>query len=226
MWSRLRGTAVSSRPQTQNGLPQAERALLSEWWAPAQPLHGVAELTEEERAVAAEWVAVGVSAPDPVVPEGVEVDLASMAEWSAPVLSIRKDPDLATLSEWCAQPIGAAPLQRSLALAEAAATISPAAHGSRVVRTRAEGTFSITGLALASGHLVFQGVSFPHRLSGTPRPEGVTLTISADQNIAPGGLVVMADSGFGPSDEGFTLVLAAAAPGRFHARGRYAVGVD
>jgi len=171
-----------------------------------------------------EWVAVGTSAPDPPPPVPDEIDLATVAEWCAPPVSIPVEPDLATLPEWSTLPAGSVAMERSLALAEAAAVRTP--HMSRIERTRAEGTFAITGLALASGHLVFDGITFAHRLSRAPRPERVRLMTSAEDNVAPGGLVVMADAGFGPGTEGFTLVLAAAEPGRFHARGRYEVELD
>ena len=199
-----------------------ERALLSEWWAPAQAAAVPSSPSDEDRAVLAEWVSVGSSAPDPPVTEVPDPDLAALSEWAAPVVSEIKDPDLALMSEW---DTGAPPgtLARSLALAESAATAAPMVG--RVVRSRAEGTFAVSGLALASGHLAFDGITFPHRLSGTPRPESVRLVVTGDGNVAPGGLVVMADSGFRPSDEGFTLVLAASGPGRFHAQGRYEVGL-
>jgi hypothetical protein len=199
-------------------------AVLSEWWAPSQPVHGEHGRTHDDLAVMAEWVAVGTSAPDPPSPVPDEIDLASVAEWSALPVTSRVEPDLATLPEWSTLPVGAAELERSLALAEAAAVRTPPM--SRIERTRAEGTFAVTGLALASGHLVFEGITFATRLSRPPRPERVRLTMSAEDNVAPGGLVVMADAGFGPDTEGFTLVLAAAEPGRFHARGRYEVELD
>ena len=200
--------------------PEPPPVVLNEWVAPQQPVHETRAITDDDLAVVSEWVGVGFSAPDPPGPPD-DIDLAAMAEWSAPVVTVPADPDLAVLAEWSALPAGAAAVERSLALAEAAAVRE--APMSRIERTRSEGTFQITGLALASGHLVFEGITFTHRLHRPPRPESVRLVISSEENVAPGGLVVMADSGFGPGTEGFTLVLAAAAPGRFHARGRYEV---
>lgn len=200
--------------------PEPPPVVLNEWVAPQQPVHEAPAVTDDDLAVVSEWVGVGYSAPDPPAPPD-DIDLAAMAEWSAPVVAISSDPDLAVLAEWSALPAGAAAVERSLALAEAAAVRE--APMSRIERTRSEGTFQITGLALASGHLVFEGITFTHRLQRPPRPESVRLVVSSEENVAPGGLVVMADSGFGPGTEGFTLVLAAAAPGRFHARGRYEV---
>ncbi|MFN8109449.1 MAG: hypothetical protein U0Y82_06335 [Thermoleophilia bacterium] len=222
MWSRPSGTTAAGTPFTGTASVDG-RELLSEWWAPAQPVRRPEPPNAEDVACLNEWSAVGVSAPDPVAPVSQEIELATMAEWSAPVLPVGADPDLAAMSEWAGLPTGGVAAERSLALAESAATTDVATG--RIMRTRAEGTFAISGLALASGHLVFEGITFPHRLSADPGADRVTLTVTDEDNVAPGGLVVMADSGFGPSDEGFTLVLAAAAPGRFHARGRYKAGL-
>jgi len=222
VWSRLEGVGRDGGgTASARRVPEPAPAILNEWVAPAQPVHDRGGLTPDDMAVMAEWCAVGYSAPDPPSPEPEEIDLAAFAEWSAPVVAARAEPDLATLSEWSTMPSGAVILERALALAEAAAVRE--APMSRIERTRAEGTFQVTGLALASGHLVFEGITFTHRLQRAPRPESVRLVASTEENVAPGGLVVMADSGFGPGPEGFTLVLAAAAPGRFHARGRYEV---
>lgn len=222
MWSRLEGVGRDRAGTTPaRRTPEPAPAVLSEWVAPPQPVHDRGEQTPDDIAVIAEWCAVGYSAPDPPAPTPDEIDLAGYAEWSAPVVAASAEPDLATLPEWSTMPSGAVIWERALALAEAAAVRE--APMSRIERTRAEGTFQVTGLALASGHLVFEGITFTHRLQRAPRPESVRLIPSTEENVAPGGLVVMADSGFGPGTEGFTLVLAAAAPGRFHARGRYEV---
>lgn len=222
MWSRLEGVGrdgAGAAPARR--APEPAPAVLNEWVAPPQPVADRGERTPDDLAVVAEWCAVGYSAPDPPPAAPDEIDLAGLAEWSAPIVASAPEPDLASMPEWSAMPSGAVIWERALALAEAAAVRE--APMSRIERTRAEGTFQITGLALASGHLVFEGITFPHRLQRAPRPESVRLIPSTEENVAPGGLVVMADSGFGPGPEGFTLVLAAAAPGRFHARGRFEV---
>jgi hypothetical protein len=92
-----------------------------------------------------------------------------------------------------------------------------------VVELDAAGRFSLEGWAVMAGQMTVRGVSFPERLRRPVRAEDVRLIVDARTNVADGGLVVLGDGGFAPDGEGFTLLLAAAAPGGFAASGRYEV---
>jgi hypothetical protein len=123
-----------------------------------------------------------------------------------------------------------APATPELVLAEAevaAVAEAPAAEASveepPVVELDASGRFSLEGWAVMSGQMTVRGVSFPDRLRRPVRAEDVRLIVDARTNVADGGLLVLGDGGFAPDDEGFTLLLAAAAPGGFAASGRYEV---
>ncbi len=86
-----------------------------------------------------------------------------------------------------------------------------------------EGRFALGGWAAAAGHSVVSAVTFRRRLPTEATAERIALEIDASDNIPEGGLVVLSDPGFAPDREGFTLLLAAAAPGPFSAAGSYRV---
>jgi hypothetical protein len=84
-----------------------------------------------------------------------------------------------------------------------------------------EGSFSLGGWAAAPGHTVVSAVTFHQRLAVEVAPERIVLSIEHAENVPDDGLVVLADPGFAPDREGFTLVLAAADPGPFSVSGTY-----
>ncbi len=86
-----------------------------------------------------------------------------------------------------------------------------------------EGRFAIGGWAAAPGHSVVSAVTYHQRLPIVVPAERVVLTVDAAENVPERGLVVLADPGFAPDREGFTLLLAAADPGPFSAAGSYRV---
>jgi len=86
-----------------------------------------------------------------------------------------------------------------------------------------EGRFSLGGWAAAPGHSVLAGVTFRRRLPYAVAAAAVELMVEAADNVAAHGLVVLADPGFAPDREGFTLLLAAASEGPFSAAGTYLV---
>jgi hypothetical protein len=86
-----------------------------------------------------------------------------------------------------------------------------------------EGRFSLGGWAAAPGHSVVAGVTFRRRLPYAVAAAAVELMVEAADNVAAHGLVVLADPGFAPDREGFTLLLAAASEGPFSAAGTYLV---
>jgi hypothetical protein len=148
------------------------------------------------------------------------LDLAGIAEWSARPAPARDgarpvpasgDRDLDRLAEWIGAP-AAAPVA---APAVQEFSVPPA--------VRETGRFSLGGWASAGGHLAVSGVTFRDRLGEPVDAGAVRLVIEAGDNVAHGGLVVLADAGFAPDEEGFTLMLAAAGPGAFAAAGRYEV---
>lgn len=86
-----------------------------------------------------------------------------------------------------------------------------------------EGRFALGGWAAASGHSVVSAVTFRRRLPQGVTAQQIELTIDASENVPEGGLLVLADPGFAPDREGFTLLLTAAEPGSFSAAGSYRV---
>jgi hypothetical protein len=98
---------------------------------------------------------------------------------------------------------------------------APAAPEPPVLTLDAAGRFSLEGWAALAGQMTVRGVSFPERLGREPAADEIRLIVDARANVADGGLVVLGDAGFAPDGEGFTLLLAAAAPGGFAASGRY-----
>jgi hypothetical protein len=86
-----------------------------------------------------------------------------------------------------------------------------------------EGRFALGGWAAAGGHSVVSAVTFRRRLPEDVAAERIELELDAADNVPEGGLVVLSDPGFAPDRDGFTLLLAAAAPGPFSAAGGYRV---
>jgi len=101
-----------------------------------------------------------------------------------------------------------------------AAAPTPPDAGARVLE---EGRFSLGGWAAAPGHSVVAGVTFRRRIPYPVAAAAVELMVEAADNVAAHGLVVLADPGFAPDQEGFTLLLAAASEGPFSAAGTYLV---
>jgi hypothetical protein len=86
-----------------------------------------------------------------------------------------------------------------------------------------EGRFALGGWAASAGHSMVSAVTFRRRLAEDVTPDRIVLEIDASENVPEGGLVVLADPGFAPDRDGFTLLLAAAYPGPFSAAGSYRV---
>ena len=86
-----------------------------------------------------------------------------------------------------------------------------------------EGRFALGGWAASAGHSMVSAVTFRRRLSEDISAERIVLEIDASENVPDGGLVVLADPGFAPDRDGFTLLLAAADPGQFSVAGSYRV---
>lgn len=132
----------------------------------------------------------------------------------------------AVLTEWIASPGAPAPRVRDAAeaavLCEWTAPVGPAAAAAELV-VGEDGRFSLGGWAAQTGHMAFCGVTFRDRRGAPVEASAIRLVPEATSNVADGGLVVLADPGFAPDAEGFTLLLAAAGPGSFAASGRYEV---
>ncbi len=86
-----------------------------------------------------------------------------------------------------------------------------------------EGRFALGGWAASAGHSMVSAVTFRRQLSEDISADRIVLEIDASENVPDGGLVVLADPGFAPDRDGFTLLLAAAAPGQFSVAGSYRV---
>jgi hypothetical protein len=86
-----------------------------------------------------------------------------------------------------------------------------------------EGRFALGGHAAGAGHSVVTAVTFRRRLPSPPSADQIALEIDASENVSDGGLVILADPGFAPDRDGFTLLLAAKDPGPFSAAGSYRV---
>jgi hypothetical protein len=86
-----------------------------------------------------------------------------------------------------------------------------------------EGRFALGGWAASAGHSMVSAVTFRRRLSEDISADRIILEIDASDNVPDGGLVVLADPGFAPDRDGFTLQLAAADHGQFSVAGSYRV---
>ena len=103
-------------------------------------------------------------------------------------------------------------------------TEPPAAQDEPLVAER--GRFALGGSALAPGHLAVAGITFASRREAPVGADALRLRIERALNVPDGGLIVLADPGFAPDAEGFTLALAAASAGGFVAAGTYEVLAD
>ena len=221
------GTRPPAVPETAATLaPAAPAPMAPVAPAPAAPACAPARPVAEaglDLAGLAEWSAQPATAPGrarPVLAPG-DRELDRLAEWmgapaarlvgAAAVASPDPDPELALLDEWAASLAAGA----AAPLAKQEFSVAPA--------VRETGRFSLGGWASAAGHLAVCGVTFRERLGEPVDAGAVRLVLEAGDNVAYGGLVVLADPGFAPDEEGFTLMLAAAAPGVFAAAGRYEV---
>ena len=171
----------------------------------------------------AEWLA----GPRPSVARASDAaERAVLAEWLVtPVpASARGERDAAdALCEWTATIAPAAPARAAEAVAtepEPEAAPEPAAQAELVVES---GRFSLGGWAAQSGHMALCGVTFRDRRGAPVNASAIRLVPEATTNVGEGGLVVLADAGFAPDAEGFTLLLAAVGPGSFAASGRFEV---
>jgi hypothetical protein len=175
------------------GLAEAEAAA-----ALAEPAVVEQETALEEEPVAEEEPTAGAPAPAPLSIPDVETPPLPEA---APSVSTARgpawEPDPTALSEWLAHPAGA-----------------PA-------RIDVSGRFTLGGWASQAGHMELAGVTFPSRLAEAVDAGRVRLVPDVLQNVAGAGVTVLADGGFAPDAEGFTLLVAAAGPGAFAAAGRW-----
>lgn len=161
------------------------------------------ELAEEPDAEAAEEPTAAIPEEPPVAPAPVwvpEFDAAAVPRTAPSVFAHRPpawEPDPAALSEWFGTPAGAAP------------------------RVEASGRFALGGVAVQAGHMALCGVTFPSRIAGEVQAGRIRLVPEALENVSAGGVVVLGDAGFAPDGDGFTLLVAATAPGPFAVSGRY-----
>lgn len=86
-----------------------------------------------------------------------------------------------------------------------------------------EGRFALGGWAASAGHTMVSAVTFRRRLMQDLAADWIVLEIDASDNVPEDGLVVLADPGFAPDRDGFTLLLASAEQGPFSAAGSYRV---
>jgi hypothetical protein len=144
---------------------------------------------------------------DPLAPVADEPEPAALAEWVAEVAPLRADrPETSPDAESHESNPAEDPAPR------------PA-----VVDIDESGRFSLGGWAAQAGHMTLCGVTFRDRRGGTVDPASIRLLPEAETNVAEGGLIVLADEGFAPDAEGFTILLAAGGPGSFAAAGRYEI---
>ncbi|MBJ7456641.1 MAG: hypothetical protein JHC74_11335, partial [Thermoleophilia bacterium] len=99
----------------------------------------------------------------------------------------------------------------------------PPAEPAIEMRIDESGRFSLGGWAAQPGSISLCGVTFRDRRDAPVDPSSIRLIPDAVSNVGDGGLVVLADPGFAPDQDGFTLLLAAEGPGSFAASGRYEV---
>jgi hypothetical protein len=142
---------------------------------------------------AGETAATALAPPPPAAVPADALDLAAVAEWSAPVAFVT------------------APVSAPEAPAPA----------ELVVQVHESGRFLVGGWAAETGHTALAGVTLRERREDGIPAERVRLIVEAADNVAGDGPVVLGDPGFAPDSEGFTLIVAAAGPGRFAAAGRY-----
>lgn len=161
----------------------------------------------------------------PTEPIGPAVP-AGPTEWVAPVepahdvadapVASPAPPTSAWPSRTTGAPLAPEPVPEPVAVTEDPATAAP-----EDPPALNRGRFALGGHALVPGHMTVSAVSFAARGAVPAAPEAIRLEVESIENVPDGGLVVLADPGFAPDAEGFTLMLAAAAPGRFAASGWY-----
>jgi hypothetical protein len=156
-------------------------------------------------------------------------EAAAVSEWITHVAPT-------ALPEWEGvpeEPAAPAPAAGSETPEPAAEAVPPAAEPVPDPQPQAEtlaevqidesGRFSLGGWAAQPGSITLCGVTFRDRRDAPVDPSAIRLIPDAVSNVGDGGLVVLADPGFAPDQDGFTLLLAADGPGSFAASGRYEV---
>ncbi len=201
-----RPAPAPARPAPSFEVPAVEWPSFEPEWLAGPRERAAAPLDPAWSAVLAEWIAVPAT-PSPHVRDAAEA--AALCEWSAHV---------AAPAPAAAEP---QPQHEPAPELEAAPEPEPASEAEVVVEE--DGRFSLGGWAAQSGHLAVCGVTFRDRRGAPVEAAAIRLVTEAAANVAEGGLVVLGDAGFAPDAEGFTLMLAAAAPGSFAASGRYEV---
>ena len=161
------------------------------------------------------WDDVPVAAEPPAAPAPVE---EAVAEEALPV----EDPAPAE------EPVAEEPVADEPVAEESAPVEEPAPAEEPVAEPAVaeRGRFSLGGQALAPGHAVVAGITFASRREVPVGADALRLRVERAFNMPEGGLVVLDDPGFAPDAEGFTLALAAAAPGGFAAAGTYELLAD
>lgn len=225
-------------------------ATLAEW--ATDPACGPARTTKARAAFdplrLAEWVTNPTWAPSRRTTTRDVLDAAALAEWATdPTWGAERRArtrdafEAAALGEWIghvaptalpemdgspeAPPVPAAVAQPEAELVTGTETeVSPPEIESEIeIEIDESGRFSLGGWAAQQGHMALCGVTFRDR-RGTPvDPGAIRLIPDALSNVGTGGLVVLADQGFAPDTEGFTILVAADGPGSFAVAGRYEV---
>lgn len=172
-----------------------------------------------ERSVLSEWASTPVWTPPRRRRTRDASDDAALAEWvasPAPRPVRRHDPadegHRAVLAEWATH---VAPPPSPAATPPESAVLEIVVDES--------GHFSLGGWAAQPGHMALCGVTFRDRRDRVVDAASIRLVAEAATNVTGEGLVVLSEPGFAPDVEGFTILLAAAAPGSFAAAGRYEV---
>jgi hypothetical protein len=132
-------------------------------------------------------------------------------------------PDAVLASEWVAAPAPVAAPSAPRREDAPVAVLEARPEPEPVVEVRVDetGRFSLGGYATQAGHIALAGITFRERRSGIVAPDSVALVTEAANNVAPGGLVVLADSGLAPDASGITIVAAAEGQATYAAAGYY-----
>jgi hypothetical protein len=208
--------------------------------APAPPIDPILRAQAEAAdavAIAEAQIAASGTLERPSIAE--PLDWSLLTEWAtgpasswpperseAPEAEPDDEPEAVVLSEWTTPVTAAAAVESEpepVAEPEQVAELEPVAEPVVEILMDERGRFSLGGWAAQEGHMALCGVTFRHRRDGLVDPASIRLTVDAASNVADGGLVVLADTGFAPDLEGFTILLAASGPGSFAAAGRYEV---
>ncbi len=219
---------VFARPAEE---PVAEEPVAAE--APPRPVFEVPAV--EWPSFEPEWLAGRRRPGDPPARPGMARRAGRVDRHAGrPGPRARDAAEAAALSEWSASVAPSVPAPEAVepvAEAEIAPAPEPAIDPEPVAEAEPEaelvvdedGRFSLGGWAAQAGHMAFCGVTFRDRRGAPVAASAIRLVPEATANVADGGLVVLADPGFAPDAEGFTLLVAAAGPGSFAASGRYEV---